>query len=621
MRKLIAIVGCIVCLAAPAAAAAGDAPSIVEARAPFPERTYVLTLPHPAPIVTRSVTVTENGDPVTHLSVVTASAAGRTGTLLVIDASNSMSGKPIAAALAAARGFAARRNPGQDLALMTFNSRANVVLPFTHDGAQIAEAMSQPPRLANGTHIFDAVQAAVALVDAANLRTATIIILSDGADVGSRVTLAQAEASLRSHHVRLFAVGLKSSAFDGGALGRLATAGTGSLSVATTLSSLGPIYDKLGFKLANEYLVQYLSLAKPDRSVRVRVKIAGFDSAADAGYRTPRLLIPVKGPVQVSVAERILRSWELMVGLVFTVVFLVFFAVRRLLAGPAVNVRRRLGEFVSVTREDELRRREEVRTTLQRRRRANSNFRAWTSFAEEAELSGIAIAPSRLALWGVAAALFLGLVTTAIAGPIFGFLAFFAPLVALPLYVRRRLKRWRSTFADQLADNLEVLASALRAGHSLIGGLAVVVDDAAEPSKSEFRRVLADEQLGVPLEDALRVTVKRMANRDLDQVAVIVVLQRDAGANSAEVLDQIVDNIRARQEIRRLIRVLTAQGRMAKWIVSLLPVGLLLAITLINPGYMRPMWHETVGHFFLALAAVMVTTGSILIGRIIDIDV
>jgi hypothetical protein len=120
---------------------------------------------------------------------------------------------------------------------------------------------------------------------------------------------------------------------------------------------------------------------------------------------------------------------------------------------------------------------------------------------------------------------------------------------------------------------------------------------------------------------AYRVTVRRMKNRDLDQVAVIVVLQRDAGANSAEVLDQIVDNIRARQEIRRLITVLTAQGRMAKWIVSLLPVVLLLAITLINPSYMHPMWHETVGHLFLALSAVMVFSGSLVIGRIIDIDV
>jgi tight adherence protein B len=133
--------------------------------------------------------------------------------------------------------------------------------------------------------------------------------------------------------------------------------------------------------------------------------------------------------------------------------------------------------------------------------------------------------------------------------------------------------------------------------------------------------VLADEQLGVPLEQALGVTVKRMANRDLDQVAVVAVLQRDAGANSAEVLDQIVGNIRARQEIRRLVRVLTAQGRMARWIVSLLPLGLLLVISSMNPTYMHPMWHETVGHVFLGLATIMVIAGSIVIGRIVDIEV
>jgi tight adherence protein B len=112
-----------------------------------------------------------------------------------------------------------------------------------------------------------------------------------------------------------------------------------------------------------------------------------------------------------------------------------------------------------------------------------------------------------------------------------------------------------------------------------------------------------------------------MANRDLDQVAVVAVLQRDAGANSAEVLDQIVDNIRSRQEIRRLVRVLTAQGRMARWIVSLLPVVLRLIITALNSSYMHPMWHEFIGHVFLTLAAVMVVVGSAIIGRIVDIEV
>ena len=82
-------------------------------------------------------------------------------------------------------------------------------------------------------------------------------------------------------------------------------------------------------------------------------------------------------------------------------------------------------------------------------------------------------------------------------------------------------RRKRRAFAEQLPDNLDVLASALRAGHSLVSALNVVAEDATEPSKSEFRRVLAEEQFGVQLEDALKVAVERMQNQDLDQVALV----------------------------------------------------------------------------------------------------
>ena len=89
---------------------------------------------------------------------------------------------------------------------------------------------------------------------------------------------------------------------------------------------------------------------------------------------------------------------------------------------------------------------------------------------------------------------------------------------AVRALIRRKVDRRRADFSEQLPDNLQVLASALRAGHSLVGALSVVVEDAAEPSQSEFRRVIADEQLGVPLEDALNVVARRMESRDLEQV-------------------------------------------------------------------------------------------------------
>src|SRR5205823_3491306 len=99
-----------------------------------------------------------------------------------------------------------------------------------------------------------------------------------------------------------------------------------------------------------------------------------------------------------------------------------------------------------------------------------------------------------------------------------------AEFVSVPTAIRdasRRPARQRRLFAEQLPDNLQVLASALRAGHSFIGALSVVVNDAPEPAKSEFQRVVADEQLGVPIDEALHVVVERMASRELEQVALV----------------------------------------------------------------------------------------------------
>src|SRR5436190_742264 len=188
-------------------------------------------------------------------------------------------------------------------------------------------------------------------------------------------------------------------------------------------------------------------------------------------------------------------------------------------------------------------------------------------------------------------------------------------------YIKRRVSRKRGQFAEQLPDNLQVLASAMRAGHSFIGALSVVVDDAPEPSRSEFRRVIADEQLGVPLEDALHVVVERMESRELEQVALVAAVQRNSGGNTAEVLDRVTETIRERFELRRMVKTLTAQGRLSRWIVSLLPVFLLTVITLINPGYMHVLFASGGGRLALAFAGLMVIAGSFVIKRIVNIKV
>ena len=152
-------------------------------------------------------------------------------------------------------------------------------------------------------------------------------------------------------------------------------------------------------------------------------------------------------------------------------------------------------------------------------------------------------------------------------------------------WVDWRLRKIRRDFAEQLPDTLDVVASALRAGHSLVGALGVAVDGAPEPSTQRARP--RARRRAVSASRSTRrssVVAHRMDEPRPDPGrARRAMLQREAGTNSAEVLDRVATNVRHQMELRRLIRTLTAQGRMSRWIVSLLPVGLFLAMFLAQP--------------------------------------
>jgi tight adherence protein B len=154
-----------------------------------------------------------------------------------------------------------------------------------------------------------------------------------------------------------------------------------------------------------------------------------------------------------------------------------------------------------------------------------------------------------------------------------------------------------------------------------VGALSVVVDDSPEPSRTEFRRVIADEQLGVPLDEAIETVAERMDSKDLRQVGLVAALQHETGGNTAEVLDRVADTVRERFELRRLVSTLTAQGRMSRWILTGLPVFLLVIISVLNPDYISPLYSHAGGRVLLLVAAVMVTAGSLVIRKIITIKV
>jgi tight adherence protein B len=112
-----------------------------------------------------------------------------------------------------------------------------------------------------------------------------------------------------------------------------------------------------------------------------------------------------------------------------------------------------------------------------------------------------------------------------------------------------------------------------------------------------------------------------MASRDLEQVALVAELQRSAGSNAAEVIDRVAETIRERFELRRLIKTLTVQGRMSRWIVSALPVSIILILQVINPHYMDPLFRHTSGKIVFGMAVALCVGGSLVIKKIVDIKV
>jgi hypothetical protein len=159
---LAGVTGVAVALAAAATAASAGSPTIVEANpGAFPNRAYVLTMPKRQQVTASQVEVTENGKPVKSVTVTPAGAAvDGFATILVIDASNSMKGAPIVDAMAAGRAFAAKKPPNAQVGVIVVNNTATLRVSPTRNTAAVTAALAKPPALAEGTRLYDALEAA-----------------------------------------------------------------------------------------------------------------------------------------------------------------------------------------------------------------------------------------------------------------------------------------------------------------------------------------------------------------------------------------------------------------------------------------------------------------------------
>ena len=226
-------------------------------------------------------------------------------------------------------------------------------------------------------------------------------------------------------------------------------------------------------------------------------------------------------------------------------------------------------------------------------------------------LFGIAVALSV-----VGAALSVWLVNIYVA-PLGAVLFFSLPWLWLYMKRATRLKK----FAAQLSDAMELVARALRAGHSLAAGMHVVAEEMPAPISKEFGRVYEEQNLGIPLEEALKGMCDRVPNLDLKFFVTSVAIQRQTGGDLAEILDRIGHVIRERFKILGQVKALTAEGRLSGIVLIALPIGLFMMMLWMKPDYIELLWKDPMGVKMSVGAIVLMLIGSYAIKKIVDIKV
>ena len=178
-----------------------------------------------------------------------------------------------------------------------------------------------------------------------------------------------------------------------------------------------------------------------------------------------------------------------------------------------------------------------------------------------------------------------------------------AAMAALPIiYIQIRRKRRLKAFVLQLPYALDLLKSSLEAGHSLMRGMQVVVQEFGDPLGSEFRTVLEQTRIGLPLPRALEDMLNRVPEDDFRLLVVAVKVQSEVGSSLAHIIERLADIVRTRQRLQQQILALTAQSRMSGMIVGLLPVVMLGVFSILQPSYTYTLFHDPTGIKLIKLA-------------------
>jgi tight adherence protein B len=534
--------------------------------------------------------------------------------MLAVDNSESMRGRPLREAKRAATEFLAEERQTGAVGLVAFGHEA---LPLTRPGeakGDVAQTLAAlAPDTQPGTSLYDAVELSIAHLERMSSRTRILVLLTDGRDLGSHSSLSRATATAERANVVIFAIAAGSRA-DRKPLAALTSATGGRVFTAADVAGLSATYRALGRELARTWQLSYLSNAAPGDRIPLTVRAGGASSTATLAVPAQRN----RASIPASIAHNPI-----------TAAFVVLLTAGLLAAAGAAGIRQRRGSEISRLLDAHVKR--DRRDEKSRGSGRSAALIEWTErsleelpgsqrLARAVERSGLKLRIGQVPYLAGGASFFAGVVATIMgAGPALALLLMLVGLASPFAVFRIAARRRRNAFDKQLPDVLSTIASTLRAGHGLRMSLRAIADDGSPPASEEFTRVLGEERLGRPLDQAIAAMCERIESPDLDYVATAINVQSQAGGSLATLFDTLSDTVRERQRHARKVRALTSMGRMSATILICLPIGLAGIMTLISPKYMEPLFTKPAGHVMIGVCLASMTLGALFLKKIVNV--
>ena len=559
----------------------------------------------------------------------------RLGVVLVIDASGSMeTGALIERVKEAATAFVAAKAATDEIAIVTFHREVRLIQGFTTDAAVLNEAIDGIA-LDDDTALYDGIVRAAALFEDSELQP-NVVVFSDGGDTVSTADRDTAEAAVTAVGGTLFAVGVQNDGFS--QLATIAEATGGAAAVADDPAGVNGLFEQVQETLRKQYTLTYASSATGG-TVPIQLRLGNDSASAEfvagssqegAASLRPLAVDKPSGPAFF----RSSTGLAVALGLVALAAVAAVYSIASSFVGSENGLGQALRPysegFVAGADDDDDSdgKGQALAQThlLQRAVEATGQFAEDRGFLTKVEAllerANLPLRPAEALFFYTAGVAVLALLLFGIAG---------SPLAALigvvviglipPALVSYLGNRRRKQFESLLPDTLQLLASTMRAGYSLMQGVEAVSQEVSEPMGRELRRVVTEARLGRPLEEALDGIAARMESGDFAWAVMAIRIQREVGGNLAELLVTVAETMTERERLRRDVNALTAEGKISAIVLGLLPIGLGGFIYSANPGYMDPLFEETLGKILLGGSVLLAFFGFWWMKKTIEVDI